>query len=144
MSDPKQAFSMLSSCIILLLATLLSPGDAKATIYQCGDNSFQQTPCASGHSQTIEVDPPQASSTPNAAAKNRGDLALQYKYRTAMIQHKIMPGMTKKQVLRSWGTPTKKNDSFLQGVSRSQWVYERGKNGSQNVYFKGERVTGWN
>jgi len=62
---------------------------------------------------------------------------------TAVINEKIVTGMTKADVKASLGRPDGVNESYYQGVgARTQWCYHGG--GMLCVYFESGTVTGWN
>lgn len=54
----------------------------------------------------------------------------------AMIDGKVMRGMSESQVQNAWGRPTKINRSVGSYGTHEQWVYDRGRNGAQYVYFE--------
>lgn len=61
----------------------------------------------------------------------------------AIVEGKIVTGMTKQDVKASWGNPDHVNESYYEGVgSRTQWCY--GQYSSQCVYFEEGTLTGWN
>ncbi|GGA95905.1 hypothetical protein [Agarivorans gilvus] len=130
--------------LIALFIGLGLTAQASATIYQCGDNTFQQTPCKNTSSKVVNVEQAKNSLASHDARENRGDLVRQSKYRTAIEKNQIMIGMSPKQVEYSWGKPTKKKTSVADGVSSTHWVYDRGRNGAQIITFKNGRVSGWN
>ena len=55
----------------------------------------------------------------------------------AVIERKVMPGMTADQVSMAWGPPSKVNETSRASGASQQWVYPL----SGNVYFEGGRVT---
>ena len=59
----------------------------------------------------------------------------------AMIDGKVMTGMSESQVQNSWGRPTKINRSVGSYGVHEQWVYDRGSNGAQYIYFENGSVT---
>jgi hypothetical protein len=63
------------------------------------------------------------------------ELQRQDRFKRLIAESKIAVGMTKAQVLQSWGNPKRKNES-MRGLD--QWVYE-----SNYVYFEGDAVVSW-
>ncbi len=59
----------------------------------------------------------------------------------AMIDGKVMRGMSESQVQNAWGRPSKINRSVGSYGTHEQWVYDRGRNGSQYIYFENGVVT---
>lgn len=59
----------------------------------------------------------------------------------AMIDGKVMRGMSESQVQNAWGRPTKINRSVGSYGTHEQWVYDRGRNGAQYIYFENGVVT---
>lgn len=59
----------------------------------------------------------------------------------AILNHQIMIGMTADEARRSWGAPTKVNNSIGSYGKHEQWVYERGRNRTQYVYVENGLVT---
>jgi hypothetical protein len=55
----------------------------------------------------------------------------------AIEEGKVFRGMTKEQVLISWGKPLKINRTVTGSVNSEQWVY----GGSQYLYFEGDGLT---
>jgi hypothetical protein len=55
----------------------------------------------------------------------------------AVIERKVIPGMTADQVTMAWGTPNKVNETVRASGKAQQWVYPM----SGNVYFEDGRVT---
>ncbi len=64
-------------------------------------------------------------------------------------QKRVMVGMTKEQVLQSWGGPQTINTTFTQeGVRREEWIFEDWENAAsvrhRYLYFEeGTLVGGW-
>jgi hypothetical protein len=59
-------------------------------------------------------------------------------YKKAITAGKIMIGMTKEQVIASWGNPNKINKSVGSWGVHEQWVYS-----SQYLYFENGKLTSW-
>jgi hypothetical protein len=55
----------------------------------------------------------------------------------AIKTHRVLSGMTKEQVIRAWGQPTKIN--YIAG--REQWVYEGENANDVYLYFDNGRAT---
>ncbi len=63
----------------------------------------------------------------------------------AIFNDQIVVGMTKEDVLDSWGKPTKINDGMNEHGTYSQWVYrKRNSVEADYVYFRNGKVTGQN
>ena len=64
-------------------------------------------------------------------------------------QHRVMVGMTKEQVLKSWGGPQTINTSFTNdGMRREEWIFEDWESPSvvrhRYLYFEeGMLIGGW-
>jgi hypothetical protein len=64
-------------------------------------------------------------------------------------QHRVMVGMTKEQVLKSWGGPQTINTTFTkEGVRQEEWIFEDWENAAtvrhRYLYFEeGILVGGW-
>lgn len=59
--------------------------------------------------------------------------------RDAIVQKKVVLGMTLDDVVESWGTPTKKNISVGEYGRSEQWIYE----GNRFLYFRSGKLTSW-
>ena len=55
----------------------------------------------------------------------------------------IKIGMTKDQVLASWGKPDDINKTVTQYNTHEQWVYNSGSYYSRYLYFDGDQLTSW-
>lgn len=78
-----------------------------------------------------------------AAEKSR---AASYQYTKsikAVRNNQIVMGMTKSDVIKSWGSPDHINETVTNAGSSQQWVYFT-PNGRQYVYVTNGVVTGWN
>lgn len=64
-------------------------------------------------------------------------------------QHRVMVGMTKEQVLKSWGGPQTVNTTFTKdGIRQEEWIFEDWENAAtvrhRYLYFEeGLLVGGW-
>nr|WP_321270478.1 hypothetical protein [uncultured Tolumonas sp.] len=144
---------------------------SSAEIYQCG-NSFQDHPCAVGAPAKVignfepeKLSPKQEKlkkkESELAAAQIESDIQARYdaevlaakKARAATYQYartidavhnkQIIVGMTKGDLVKSWGNPDHINESVTGSDMRQQWVYIT-SNGRQYVYVRDGIVTGWN
>lgn len=62
----------------------------------------------------------------------------------AILEEKVVVGMTKEDVRAVWGAPTHINESYYAGVGgKTQWCYGSGTM-MQCLYFEEGVVTGWN
>ncbi|NOT24217.1 MAG: hypothetical protein HOP22_16055 [Nitrospiraceae bacterium] len=66
-----------------------------------------------------------------------------------IAEHRVMVGMSKEQVLESWGGPQTINTSFTkEGIRREEWIFEDWENPSvvkhRYLYFEeGNLIGGW-
>ena len=61
----------------------------------------------------------------------------------AILNEKVVTGMTKADVKASLGNPSSINESYSRGVgARTQWCYHGGD--MLCIYFESGTVTGWN
>ena len=61
----------------------------------------------------------------------------------AILNGKIRIGMTKDQVIYSWGRPNDINRTVGSWGIHEQWVYDRGDYNSQYLYFEDGILTSW-
>ena len=63
----------------------------------------------------------------------------------AMEEHRVLEGMTTRQVRLALGHPTKQNRTTFRGTEHTQWVYVSPMNAAERryVYFDDGRVVGW-
>lgn len=140
-------------------------------IYQCGD-SFQDRPCAGSQPAKVvgNFEPEKLSPKQEKLKKKESELAaeqiesdIQARYdaevlaakkaRAATYQYaksinavhnkQVIVGMTKDDLIKSWGNPDHINDSVTGSDMRQQWVYIT-PSGRQYVYVRDGIVTGWN
>lgn len=103
-----------------------------------GKVTYQEHSCSNSDSSSQAVKTAPSLSTGDDAAgqarlaKIKSDNAKFY----AMIDGKVMRGMSDSQVQNAWGRPSKINRSVGSYGAHEQWVYDRGRNGSQYVYFE--------
>jgi hypothetical protein len=99
---------------------------------------YQQSACQGG----------QKVNTSGAGVADPGSRATQtWKHEIALIERKergekaiaegkVFVGMTKDEVIKSWGTPTRVNKTTTSGGSTEQWVYYgRGGSGSDQYVY---------
>jgi hypothetical protein len=119
-------------------AALLLPALAHSQVNRCqvdGKTVYQATPCDNGRPVNLSG---MGKPDPAAAARNARNLRAS----AAIVDGKVMIGMTADQVRRSWGTPTKINTTITSGRRSEQWVYDWGNGSTQYVYLEdGEVVT---
>lgn len=104
-----------TSCALLGVALLGLPGLAFSQAYKCGTGDqvvYQQAPCAGGTKLRSVPDPPD----PNT---------LEGRVELAIAKRQVFIGMTRSEIVRSWGRPTKNNKSINSRSTHEQWVYER-------------------
>ena len=71
------------------------------------------------------------------------------KFEKHIAEHRVMVGMTKEQVLQSWGGPQTINTSFTnEGIRREEWIFEDWESTSvvkhRYLYFEeGKLIGGW-
>jgi|CEGE01.1.fsa_nt_gi hypothetical protein len=155
---------MRKGIIFALLFT--APVMVQAGVYTCevnGRKVYQSTPCSPGDAPT-RIDAPAPSDTPavvntRSVEELRKDLeerrargreiveqraaeARERRLNKEAIRNKqVRLSMTKSDVLASWGRPSDINRSIRSSGVSEQWVYDRGRNGSQYVYFDNGIVT---
>lgn len=115
---------------LLLAATALLCLPAAAQVYKCpdagGKTVIQQTPCAGG--KAMDVRPASGSAAP--AVANDAQLRLQKlkadnQMAEAIRRGEPLVGMTREQLTKAMGAPTKVNASNYQGMQQEQNIYER-------------------
>ncbi len=71
------------------------------------------------------------------------------KFQQHIAEHRVIVGMTKEQVLESWGGPQTINTSFTKdGIRREEWIFEDWENTAvvkhRYLYFEeGVLIGGW-
>lgn len=68
-------------------------------------------------------------------------LAREQRVQAAIYSKKVFVGMTADEAIRSWGRPTKINNSVGSYGKHEQWVYDRGNYRSQYIYVENGVVT---
>jgi len=69
------------------------------------------------------------------------DLTQQIK--NCILNKKICIGMTKEDVIASWGTPKDINKSVGSWGVHEQWIYGNPLYGAQYLYFENGKLTSW-
>lgn len=137
--------------VLSAVALVVFSVNAEARVYTCevgGKKVFQSTPCAAG-------DAPMELHVPKAGEPGGFDHVQYYREQNRKLEEekaiedairgkRVRLGMTKDQVIRSWGKPDKINRSVYESGSSEQWVYRVDRVESQYVYFRGGVVTGIN
>ena len=125
------------SCVFLLISSTCF-----AQAYKCkvdGKMTYQGTPCANDGEKVNLSGAGQAnaeSAGPSYFKKEGARIDHQEKVDGAINNGRIFVGMTKDQVLQSWGKPTKINRTIVSSSASEQWIYERGNIGdTQYVYL---------
>ena len=71
------------------------------------------------------------------AAKEREEAQLRHIRRMQLIAHnKVAIGMSKDDVLKSWGEPDRINRTLRSSSTSEQWVYRSGREKAQYVYIR--------
>lgn len=66
-----------------------------------------------------------------------------------IVEHRVMVGMSKEQVLQSWGGPQTINTTFTKdGIRQEEWIFEDWENAAvvkhRYLYFEeGKLIGGW-
>lgn len=151
------------------LVTLLTMSNAQAgQIYQCGD-TFQDRPCAGNKSKVIgqfqknemssaeqkakqeELAKLQAQTVADAEARYNAEVAAANRAQEATAsdrsksdairQHRVIEGMSAKEVIKSWGDPDRKKQVTTKYGLREEWTYVRDWGNKEYVYFDGDAVS---
>lgn len=61
----------------------------------------------------------------------------------AISSSNLKTGMTKEQVKTSWGEPTRTNVTVTESGRREQWIYDRPHGNKYYLYFREDKLTGW-
>jgi len=133
--------------LIALATVLCCPAWAA---YKCKDESgkvaYQQHPCTVTGTVGNQINAAPAITTgseDNGDGQARLEAIKDFNRKfDAVANQKIMRGMTKDQVTRSWGAPTSINRSVGSYGTHEQWVYRRGSH-SQYIYLENGTVTSW-
>jgi hypothetical protein len=128
--------------VLSAVALVVFSVNAEARVYTCevgGKKVFQSTPCAAG-------DAPMELHVPKAGEPGGFDHVQYYREQNRKLEEekavedairgkRVRLGMTKEQVIRSWGKPDDINRSVYRSGVTEQWVYDRGDYERQYVYF---------
>lgn len=117
-----------------MLSLLLFPLNTQAKVYKCtldDVTEFSQTPC-DDNNEPIEV---KEGYSPDKSTSG--------KILTLILQNKISIGMSRNDVIKSWGKPDDINSNTGSYGSREQWVYRISGAENQYVYIKDGLVSGW-
>jgi FKBP-type peptidyl-prolyl cis-trans isomerase len=152
-----------------VLVALLTMFNAQAgQIYQCGD-TFQDRPCAGNKSKVIgqfqknemssaeqktkqeELEKLQAQTAADAEARYNAEVAAANRAQEASVsdransdairQHRVIEGMSAKDVVKSWGDPDRKKQVTTKYGLREEWTYVRDWGNKEYVYFDGDSVS---
>jgi len=153
----------------LLMLTLLAGGVQADQIYQCG-NSFQDTPCINGSKPKVVATYEREQSTGASEDDNAKrlkemqeqtlrDADERYKSEVeaakraaeatqkdrvisdAIKSHKVIEGLSKADVIKSWGDPDRKKEVTTKYGFREEWTYVKDWGNKDYVYFEGDKVS---
>lgn len=113
-------------------------------IDKSGKVSYQEHPCSNSDtsSQKVNTAPAVSSGADDAAGQERlAKIKHDNAKFDAMMDGRVMRGMSQEQVRNAWGNPSKINKSIGSYGVHEQWVYERGRGGSQYIYFENGAVS---
>ncbi len=151
--------------LVVLLAT---SNTLAGQIYQCGD-TFQDRPCSGNKSKVIgqfqkneissaeqktkqeELEKLQAQAVADADSRYNAEVAAATRAQKASAsdraksdairQHRVIEGMSAKDVVKSWGDPDRKKQVTTKDGLREEWTYVRDWGNKEYVYFDGEAVS---
>lgn len=133
--------------VMVSVAVLLFASIVQADVYKCVENGkqvFSDVPCSSS-AQKITVRPSTAQESGEVAEARREADRKKFSYmakaQRAVSNGDVFIGMLEKDVVASWGLPDKKNADIYGGAYKEQWIYRRGKNGTQYVYLQNGAVS---
>jgi len=66
-----------------------------------------------------------------------------YKIKKTVLENKIILGMTKQQVIESWGSPDDINETVGSWGVHEQWVYRKGNFDAAYLYFENGVLKSW-
>lgn len=150
----------------LLLSLLLVAPAVEAGVYACdkdGRKVYQSTPC-NPRDRPVDITPHNTIESPASAkprspeeilkdveesrAKGREIVEQRAKearqrrlIKEAIRDKRVMIGMTKEDVIASWGRPSDINRTVRSSGVREQWVYRRKSGNTQYVYIRNGKVT---
>lgn len=127
--------------IFVFVTLLVVVGSSSAEIFKCpiqGKIVYQEIPCQDGAKVNMsgagKADPTSTYSLKQQ--RDAIDNARQSRIYNAILENKIVTGMTGDEVIRSWGKPSKINTTVSGSGTSEQWVYSREKIGTdQYVYL---------
>ncbi|MBE2293987.1 MAG: DUF4124 domain-containing protein [Phycisphaerales bacterium] len=133
--------------IVIAFAFCMAAPAFSQTVYKCskpdGTTAFSQTPCGD-EAEAMQVKPMPMTGLGGDLTPGQKAMVQSYNHRIDAEKGQVRVGMTMEEVRRSWGSPDKKNTSFVAGHSHEQWVYRRGSVQSQYLYFEDGMLTSWN
>ena len=134
---------MIRSSINFVAATIvLTCSMSVWAINKCTDKTgkvtYQEHACSNSDasSQAVKASPSMSVGDEAAGQARLAKIKSDNAKFDAMIDGKVMTGMSESQVQSSWGRPTKINRSVGSYGVHEQWVYDRGRNGAQYIYFE--------
>lgn len=132
--------------LVLAMALAGATMSAQAQVYKCKEGGrvvFSDVPCIQG-SEQVKVAPAAGHWDAESAARvQQENSALQAKVRRldAIRERRVYVGMTRDDVIESWGRPDSVNRDVYAGAVKEQWIYERSEGGRQYVYVDNGLVT---
>lgn len=114
---------------LCLCLSIQAPAIAQA--YKCTVDKklvYQGTPCLTGGEQVNLSGAGKSDTTSTGATYWKKELARldrKEKVESAVLNGKVFIGMTAEEALRSWGQPTKINQTLNGSGTSEQWVYRR-------------------
>ena len=117
-------------CGLCLCLSIQAPAIAQA--FKCIVDKklvYQGTPCSTGGEQVNLSGAGKSDTTSTGATHWKKELARldrKEKVESAIQNRNVFVGMTAEEALRSWGKPTKINQTFSGSGTSEQWVYHRG------------------
>jgi cell division protein FtsL len=123
-------------------AQAVSNSSTSSQPYRCtvgGKTTYQQDPCAGGKkvdvSNTSLLSDQPVESSQDQANRQIAWAKRQTQVDIAVAERRIFVGMTQAEVIKSWGSPHKINQTLTARGSSQQWVYKvRGAGNDQYVY----------
>lgn len=150
---------------LVLISLQVSAGQ----IYQCG-NLFQDRPCG-GTAQNKVIGEFQSEKLSDEEIKAKrdeismleaqtdADIKARYDAEVAAAQrsqeassidrlkseaiksHRVVEGLSKQEVIKSWGTPNKKKQVNTEDGLREEWTFVRDMGNKEYIYFDGDTVS---
>lgn len=131
---------MLTIARLLHLVYLSIAFSAIAQPYKCnidGKIVYQQAKCIDA--QSVNISGAGAANTNSPGAIQSQIEVAQYRRKllvnSAITENKIFIGMTRDEVMQSWGSPTKINKTINSSGTSEQWVYRRGNFGNDQYLY---------